>query len=369
MKKYLLSLFLVCTCFMLSAQNDSIVPPSDDEEDYSMYDNLDFADGAAKRFCTSKVFDLSPAKLISVGFDFQGPFSLETDSFPALGDRSALPGSRSNYNGAGGLRLGANIPVISKNNIIVQLGANYWQTVYYEEEQSPVDIFENPINQTLRANGLKTMGLNSTIFKPFNEKYFSIVQLSGDLNGDFTFSTLPGLERTRFSFAGIFGWKKNDRKMIGFGLSRTFRGGELLYIPVVLLNWTAPNRKWGAEVLAPARAHIRRTFSSRSLAMFGYELEGNSFFLNNGVNLNADGRAIELRRSELRIRGVYERSLKNFIWVSVQAGLRYNFAFEVDNIESGNDFFRGFFGEQPYFMENKLSNTFYTMVSINLVSP
>lgn len=368
MKKKILSVCFITFQLLLSAQVDSL-PPTEEEEDYSMYDNLDFADGAAKRFCTSKVLDLSPAKLISIGYDFQGPFSLETDSFPAFGNRQGLPGTKSNYNGAGGWRFSANIPVISRNDLIIQLGGNYWETVYFEKANESVQLFENPVNQTLRAHGLRTMGLNSTIFKPFNEKYYTVVQLSGDLNGDYTLAALPGLDHTRFSVAGLFGWKANDRKMIGFGLSRTFRGGELLYIPVMMLNWTAPNRKWGVEMLAPARAHIRRTFSSRSLVMFGYELEGNSYFLNNGVNLNEEGRAIELRRSELRIRAMYERSIKNFIWVSVQAGLRYNYAFEVDNIADGNDFFRGFFGDQTYFMENKLSNTFYTMISLNLVSP
>ena len=48
-----------------------------EEEDFSMYENLDFADAGAKRFCTPKVFDLSPAKLISIGYDYQGSFGID----------------------------------------------------------------------------------------------------------------------------------------------------------------------------------------------------------------------------------------------------------------------------------------------------
>jgi hypothetical protein len=72
----------------------------------------------------------------------------------------------------------------------------------------------------------------------------------------------------------------------------------------------------------------------------------------------------ELRRSELRLRFTFERSLKDFIWVSAQAGLRYNWSFNVDD----NDFFRGF-GDQPYAFENDLTEAFYFNFSINLVSP
>lgn len=371
MKKAFLLLFLLFSGG-ISAQVDSLTIdslPVEEEEDYSLYDQLDFADGGAKRFCTSKVLDLSPAKLISVGFDFQGPFSLTTDSFPSNPPYTGFDDKKSRYNGAGGIRLAANIPVISRNNIIVQLGVNYGQINYYDKENNDLPLLENPVNQTLRANGLKTMGLNGTVFKPFNEKHFAIVQVSGDLNGDYGFSNIPGLQHTRISAAAIFGWKRHDRSMVGLGLSRTYRGGEELYIPVLLLNWTAPNRKWGAEVLAPARAHLRRTLSSRSLLLFGYEMEGNSYYLSNNVALQQENRSIELRRSELRIRAVYECSLKNFIWLSVQAGLRYNYAFDVDNTASDQYAFRGLFGDQPYFMNNDLSHTFYTMISINLVSP
>ena len=368
MKKIYLFLLFGFSITSLFSQQDSTVVPVEEEEDYSMYDNLGFADGDAKRYCTSKVFDLSPAKLISVGFDFQGPFTLKTDSFAAPNGVGGFGPSESKYRGAGGVRFGASIPVISRNDLIVQVGATYWQHEFYQEENPKIALAENPVNQTLRAHGLKTTGINTTIFKPFNEKHFAIFQASGDLNGDYEWSNVSGIDRTRISAAAIFGWKKHDRRMVGVGISRTYRVGELNYIPIVLVNWTAPNRKWGVEALAPARVHVRRSFSSRSLLLLGYELEGNSYFLAGNTALSQD-RFIELRRSELRIRAIYERSLKNFIWISLQAGLRYNYAFEVDEFADGKEFFRGFFGDQPYLMENTLGNTFYTMVSINLVSP
>jgi hypothetical protein len=78
---------------------------------------------------------------------------------------------------------------------------------------------------------------------------------------------------------------------------------------------------------------------------------------------------LEIRKSEIRVRLVYERSLKGFIWISIQGGYRINYSYNVDVLPNGKDFYRGFFGDQPFVMQNKLTNPFYFNVSINLVSP
>jgi hypothetical protein len=328
-----------------------------EEEDFSMYENLDFADAGAKRFCTPKVFDLSPAKLISAGYDYQGPFEIE------YGD-SLWQGNTGTFSGAGGLRLNANIPVISKINVVWQLGFNYARTGFGGSAAATA----NPLDITLRENGLTTAGLTTTLFKPLGEEKFIIAQAAADLNGDYYLDHFTPLKYTRYSGAIIFGKKKGDRKMIGFGLSRTYRAGDLNYIPVMLLNWTAPNRKWGVEMLAPARAHIRKTLSARNILLFGYELEGNSYRILRNDPLNANG--YELRRSELRFRAVWETSMYQFIWMSLQAGYRYGYSFNLDSFGSSDkEFFRGFFGDQPYAMENNYKGTWYAQLSINLVSP
>ncbi len=45
------------------------------EEDYSQYDNASFTDASAKRYCSPKVFDLSPQRFISLGWDVQMPYT------------------------------------------------------------------------------------------------------------------------------------------------------------------------------------------------------------------------------------------------------------------------------------------------------
>src|SRR5690606_24890195 len=117
------------------------------------------------------------------------------------------------------------------------------------------------------------------------------------------------------------------------------------YIPVLMYNWTSVNNKWGTEMLLPARGHVRYTVNPRSMLFAGFELEGNSFRIGNqGAALqDPQFNDLEIRRSELRFRLMYERQLSGFIWLSAQAGYRYNYSYDVDQVADGKDFYRGFF--------------------------
>lgn len=347
MRVFLTIVLISKSLFSLAQDTDSLAV----EEDFSMYADAELA-GDGKRFCTSKVFDLSPNKLISVGYDFQTGADLQ------FGTWGAIPTSEVSIKNVQGIRLSGNFPIVSKTNILFNLGVNYWESNFAVDNAS-----DHPLAQRLEESGLRTTGITTTLFKPFNEKNFLLAQGVFDLNGDYFLPNFQPLSYIRFSATAVYGWKKHDRLMYGFGLSRTYRVGEQNIIPVFLYNYTAPSRKWGVESIFPARANVRRTFNTRTLAFFGYELEGQTYRM---TSLEGEQGVVnpELRRSELRIRFTFERSLKDFVWISMQAGLRYNWAF---NLDDGNGF-RGF-GSDPYLLENTLSNAFYANVSINLVSP
>ena len=76
-RKFLL--LILAVPFISFAQVDS-TNNQPAEEDFSQYDSYNLVDKAAKKYCTSKVFDLSPSKLISIGYDFQGGYDLTTDT-------------------------------------------------------------------------------------------------------------------------------------------------------------------------------------------------------------------------------------------------------------------------------------------------
>ncbi len=342
----------------------------EEEEDYSQYADFGFDENTkVKRFATQKVFDQSPTKLISIGYDFVGPNSTGIGEVTNNLVGVAPEDARINFNH--GLRLAANFPVYSRNSLIVQVGGNYWEQRYSWEDR---DGLINPANTAVAERGLRTFGLNTTVFKPLNEKNFIIAQVQADYSGDYWFDQFQPLNTIRYSGAVLYGWKPHDRLMWGLGFSRTYRIGDHNYIPVVYYNHTFKNRKWGIEALAPARINLRRTFNPRNILMFGYELEGQSYRLSrmrgtlysfdDGVTVKTMQNP-ELRRGELRIRFTYEKSLKDFIWLSIQAGYRYNWRYDIDE----GEFFRGFFGDQPYVLENNLTNPLYLNISINLVSP
>ncbi len=373
------ALFTAAFAFYCSTESlAQVVAPTDSaaaEEDYSQYDNLDFAAEGAKRFCSPKIEGLSPAKLISIGYDYQFGYSIDADSlkrmFPSDG-KSNLHPQKAQILRSEGVRLAANIPVISKTNLVWQMGANYWEQRYTFAKP---DTLTNPLLLALNENALRTAGLNTTLFKPLNDKQFLLFQGSADYSGDYTLKNLMPLQYLKYSAALIWGKRPHEKKQWGIGIARTYRVGELNYIPVVLFNYTDVANKWGSEILFPARAHVRRTINSRNMVFAGYELEGQSYRLWNdalpGSAANLNKEDLEIRRGEIRLRLVYEFSVRNFIWMSIQAGYRINYRFDVDRLASGKEIYRafGFASKEPYVMLNELGNPFYVNVSINLVSP
>jgi hypothetical protein len=365
-----------CFAFALTnlakAQSDTTKSPETEttaeDEDFSMYDEVGFADKGAKRYCSPKIEGLSPAKLISLGFDFQGPYKLNLDTFNNNINEGWAENNKHTI--TSGARFACNIPVISKTSVVWQMGANYWESGYQMMKQGPLAVgyVENPMLKSLYTNGLRTMGINTTLFKPLSDKKFLLFQGSADMSGDYNWKLMPA-RYMKYSAALIYGKRPSERKQWGVGLARTYRAGELNYIPIIFFNHTDAANKWGSEVLFPARAHVRRTINSRNMLFAGYELEGQSYRLYRMESIrNQD---LEIRRAEIRLRAVYEFSLKDFIWMSVQAGYRINYRYDVDRLTNGKEIYRAFglLSDEPYIMQNTLTNPFYFNVSVNLVSP
>ena len=379
MKRNLLKLtaavFVLASTQVLAQSDTSYF---EEEIDWSLYDDVGFADESAKRLCSPKLEGQSPAKLISLGYDFQGPYALtagqinDANGAPVYYPNTTNPVSTEQemaVNSTTGIRAGFNVPVVGNNNILWQMGANYWESSYqYAETPTSSD---NPLHQTLSENGLRTTGISTTIFKPLDEKSFILFQGSADLSGTYGAALMP-MQYLKYSAAAIWGRRPTEKKQWGVGLARTYRAGELNYIPVILYNSTDAMNKWGAEVLFPARAHVRRTINPRNMLFFGYELEGQSYRLyENLPGFDIRDEDLEIRRGEARIRAIYEFSLKDFVWMSIQAGYRVNYRYDVDRLVEGVEIYRAFglLRDDAYAQINGLGNPFYINVSVNLVSP
>ncbi len=319
----------------------------------------DFGDAAgSKSYCTQKVLYLTPTKLISVAYEAQMPYDLTTDQpFANNGNGSTTGPAKAEVRGAQGLRLGFNAPVISRNSIIVNLGLTYWNT---GQDLKHTD--SSPYFGRLH-DGLRTAGANATVFKPLDTKHFLLGQFNADASGNYRKPGDLSSKHLTYSGTAIFGWKVNENFQWGLGATRTYRAGQLIYVPVLLYNRTFSPR-WGCEVVFPARAEVRRSFGTKALLKLGYELEGNAYYLG-----QANGSDVYLRRGELKPRLTYERQLKGFVWLTAQAGLRYNYrndAFRNQNPTSERD---GLLGSEPSLFENKLTNPLFFNVGVHMVSP
>ena len=338
---------LLCLTSSLRAQDTTAT------ENFDEYGDVDSK--PVKTYCTQKVLYLSPTKLISIGYEAQLPYTLTTPAFfrdimPVIGP-PAPPSPTGFATATRGLRLAVNTPVVSRSNFILNLGLTYWNSGYRIDD---VAGRESGLVRNLEQNGLRSTGLNATVFKPFDNKRFIIAQLNADLNGDYRRTDDISGRNMTYSATAIYGWKKNDNLMWGLGVSRTYRAGALLYVPVLFYNRTF-NQQWGVEVLLPARASLRRNFGTKALLLVGYELEGNAYYLSQND--------LYLRRGELKPRITFERQVKDFVWLSVQAGLRYNWRFDAYRSQNPQG------GDEKPVIETRLGNPFYFSVSLNLVSP
>jgi hypothetical protein len=331
------SLWSIYAC----AQADTTIPA--DEFDYSL-----FTDAAGvKRYATQKVINQSPTRIVSIGYEYHHLFQM--NQVPQ--DAVATPSDYTIQN-MSGFRAQVNLPVISNDKFIWQVGASYWGSAF-AFKQKPSSVFET----ALQKNGLHTLGLQSTFFKPLSEKNWLIVQVSGDLNTSVRKLSEVSANALTFSGTAIYGWKYSEKNMFGVGIARTYRAGALLHLPVIFWNKTF-NDHYGMELLLPARGYIRRNFSTTSMLQLGYEIEGNQFQLAN-AGKNGD---LFLQRGELKPRIMWDQKIAGFIWLNVQAGLRYNWRFDVVKTAGSRT-------EADRFYQGNLTNPLYFSFSLNFVSP
>lgn len=346
-----------------------VTPAEEEEEDYSKYEKFN-TDESVKRYCTPKVVGLSPAKLVTVGYEMALGHKINYLG-GGLSSTQSVGNTVGNVNNYHGLVLGANLPVLSNNKILINVGGNFVNSNYSFSDSS----LSNPLLQSV-DEGIRTLGLNTTIFKPLNQKNFILAFLSGEYNGNNTFTSWHSLGLTKVTFVGVYGWKFNDRFQFGVGATQTYRAGGKSFLPVIMYNYTSKNEKWGIEALLPARFHHRYAFNRRTMLLTGFEIVGASYHLANrngyfpasgalGEVTDYKDSNIELRRSEIRLRLDFQRALSDFIWISAQAGYIVNYRYNVD---SGN-FYRGPGSSGPFVMENDVTSAPYFQLTLNLVSP
>jgi hypothetical protein len=358
---FLFSFCFLGNTFFSQAQDSTNVEEVDEFEEFSMDGFEEADDTVIKKYCNNKINNLNPTTLIGLSYDFMFGAELESQN----PEDSAAFNYKSPISLNHGVRLDANFPLISKSNLILNATLSYWES-RYNLNDNDVNV-NDPLARSLSNNDLRTATVGILAFKPLDEKHFLIFQAATSLNGNYDIGTYdfgeisPDFSKMKYTVSLLYGWKKSDNQNIAIGLTRTYRGGRLLHIPIFLWNKTF-NDKWGMELLLPARGGIRYNFSALSSINFGYELEGQSYLLQNSPS-NTDlfpTNNYEVRKSEIRGRIMLNQALSSFIRLNIQAGIApaYRFDLEDDGSNDGNQVSVGSLGLPMYFR-----------IGLNFVSP
>lgn len=377
--------YVLMLAFLMFSISSVQAQEEDDDEDYSMYDDFELEDDTpVKRYAKPTISGMSPQKFIGVSFDAQMPYDYEFSEvrFPqTLNNGFDVDEDNPGVNEAGtaeftgGFRFNTNIPIISKSSFVWQSGINFMDTRYNIREnlnspQSPVVLPDGSqartLGQILNEDGLRNINWTNTLFFPLNEKDFIVFQGQMDLSGNYDFDNFQSLNTLRYSAAAVYGRRVNDYYRWGIGITRTYRVGNLNYVPVIMYDWTSKNRKWGTEILFPAKAYVRYNINSNSLLLAGFDLEGQSYRID---DYSINGNSYEIRRGEVRPKLEFQTRISGYIWATVQAGYRMDWSYDADELDSNRDFFRGFFGNQDFGMINTLGNPLFFNVGLNFVSP
>lgn len=213
MKKFTALLLLALPAILLSQEDSSST--NADDFDFSQFE---LAAPAAKSYCNNKVLGQSPTSLIGLVYNYQAPHSLTAGNVVSA-DNSNIE-NEVEVEGAHRFSLVGNFPLLSRNNILINMNL-----VYQEQHYNITGSNGHPLVRSLQTNPLRRAASLFTIFKPLNDKTFILGQVGFEFNGDYSFNNFQSLSTIRVPVAALYGWKPNDRLMYGFGLSRTYLGG------------------------------------------------------------------------------------------------------------------------------------------------
>lgn len=317
------------------------------------------------KYCAARIEGMSPNKVISLGYDYEFGQTLKSSGIGSYDPKITAPvRETTGYKRVSGLRFSARAPIINSPKIIWQFGINYW-AINYAKDYTTNTVTDPNFGADLTR--LTTAGINTSIYKPLNAKQFLIFQTSADLNGDYNLGKIQPLKYLRYSGVVLYGKRVHDRKQWAIGLARGYNAGLVNILPMVMFNYTSPNKKWGTEIMLPARAWYRYTVNKNSLIRAGFELEGASYRIS---NIKTSVSNFELRRGQLRFKGEYQCKLYKSFWLAIQSGYCTMLNFNLDIVQSdGKDVSRQFNGNEKYYsMINDLSDFWFLNLSLNFVS-
>jgi hypothetical protein len=223
--------------------------------------------------CNPLVLGSVPRKALSIQVEQQGGFNNDYTLLYGL----PTVNNDINFSSAQNLRLNYYKPIVTKPNAFITVEAGYWYSKYNVNNTTGVPFFND-----LDDSRFHSFSASTTIFKPLNAKNFILFNASVELNGNGTSFKKPGAKNLVSGGVLLYGWKKGLESMIGVGVLRAYRLGRVVHAPAFLWNKTF-NKKWGVEMLLPARGFVRYTLKKTDFVMLGFDLEGTQYAYNSSL--------------------------------------------------------------------------------------
>jgi hypothetical protein len=219
------------------------------------------------------------------------------------------------------------MPVVSKPNIAIAVGIHYNVEEYKFENTRNQDY---PLYSSLEDKSLKSLGGSIYVVKPWRGKRYLLLRASGDLNGDYDRDGYSKKNFLQFSVAPLLGWKKNANTSYAFGIAYGYNFGRPIISPLISYNHTF-NRHWGIEMLLPTKAKLRYTLNDKTLFFASTELNGASYNIHLKDSSFAKRGDLFLQKSEVRYLVTFEREIHDWLWFSLEAGVRSNINFSLSD--------------------------------------
>jgi len=311
-----------------------------------------------QEYCNPRVNGLPPPTGISLSYERVMDYRIQTSS-----NVDYLQNGESEVNYNRRINFKFKIPVINKDHFKMTYGFQY------SHEEFRFDDPENlnySLYKSLEDKSLKSLGSSFYLLFPRKNKTFYAVQVNLNLNGDYYRSDVSLTDFLKISAGPMWGKKPNDNLMYGFGFAYSYTFGDPSISPLIAYYQTF-NKKWGIEALLPLEAKLRFNMRENSIWYLGAEARGASYNVWLDDPALKDMSTLELRHSEIKFRLSLEQEIYDFLWISLQAGYRYNLNFNL--AESNHNRKPTNFFEREYIAESQLEDAFYFNISLNIKPP
>ncbi len=247
-------------------------------------------------------------------------------------------------------------PVLMKPGFKLAMGLEYFKEEYHFEGFPENDY---PLYQSLEDKPLRSIGTTVYLVKPWLGNRYFMMRVGVKFNGDEGLGNLIDSDKLRVSLAPLIGWKKNPYTSYAFGLAYSYDFGRQRVYPVVSYNHTFNNR-FGLESILPLEVKLRYTMTEKNLFYATTEFNGATYNIKLDDPSFPEDEDYYLRKSEVRFLVTYEREIHDWLWFSLETGLRSNITFELVDSPKRN---------ANTVIDNEFNSAFLLNASIFVVPP